>query len=138
MKLPSLGWVLLRSSPSPATGCWIWRKTPLGEYGRVWWDGKVRLAHRLVWELVNGPIPVDMCVDHLCFERRCVRPGHLQLLTRGANSKRRRTKVLGIWGCGHPRKDNTYRHPKTGTERCQSCHRANALAHYHRTKESAQ
>lgn len=54
-------------------------------YGRATYEGRQQLAHRVAWQKVNGPIPSDMEVMHLCDEPRCVRLSHLQLGTHAEN-----------------------------------------------------
>lgn len=77
-----------------ATSCWIWDGyiSPEG-YGRFGQQSGSIQAHRAVWERLNGPIPEGLEPDHLCRQRACVRPDHLELVThpenvrRGANTK---------------------------------------------------
>lgn len=62
--------------------CWLWRGTLNRDgYGRF--GGKN--AHRVAWERVNGPIPGDLTIDHLCRTRACVRVSHLRLLPPSEN-----------------------------------------------------
>jgi hypothetical protein len=66
-------------------GCWEWvgHLTPQG-YGSL---GR-RLAHRLVYEVAVGPIPAGLQLDHLCRNRRCVNPDHLEPVTSRENTLR--------------------------------------------------
>lgn len=66
--------------------CWTWSAAKTGEgYGGVWLNGRMVLAHRAVFEALEGPIPDGMTLDHLCRNRACVNPQHLEVVTRGAN-----------------------------------------------------
>lgn len=53
-------------------------------------DGKnyVRYTHRLAYELANGEVPAGLHIDHLCRQRLCVEPGHLEAVTQQENNRR--------------------------------------------------
>jgi hypothetical protein len=70
-------------------GCWEWQggKNGVG-YGVAHHKGKTTSAHRIAYQIFNGEIPEGMDVDHICFNRACVNPGHLQLLDRSANMRK--------------------------------------------------
>ncbi len=69
--------------------CWIWLGAhDSGGYSRVRWEGKNQLAHRVVWEMLYGPIPLDLEMDHLCRNPGCVNPAHLEAVTHGENMRR--------------------------------------------------
>ena len=77
------------------TGCWVWQRTTWGgkpssglRYGRKRRKGVWYYAHRLYYEDRHGPIPDGMTVDHLCFNRLCVNPGHMELVTLSENARR--------------------------------------------------
>ena len=60
-------------------GCWNWVShiSKFG-YGTFWMDGSTRSAHRTSYRLFRGEIPDGLTIDHLCRNRRCVNPGHLE------------------------------------------------------------
>lgn len=111
----------------PNSGCWLWVGFvhPKHGYGSYRADGGTRLAHRVSYERVNGPIPDGKDLDHLCRVRSCVNPDHLEPVTRRENLKR-----SPIWSgnqthCvnGHEfTEENTHRH-EGHRRRCRECHK---------------
>lgn len=84
-------------------GCWQWlgAKTTLG-YGYLQERGKNHFAHRVVYSHFKGSISKDLVLDHLCRNRLCVNPAHMECVTLPENSVRGRAiltrdKVLGIF-----------------------------------------
>ena len=70
--------------------CWIWTGANIGNgYGVFRINGGNRVAHRVSFEWANGPIPAGLEVDHTCFNRLCVKPSHLRLLTHAQNGQNR-------------------------------------------------
>lgn len=75
-----------RVGPADERGCRKWQASlNVDGYGRIWLSGKVRMAHRVAWELANGPIPNGMCVLHKCDQPACVATEHLLLGTQAQN-----------------------------------------------------
>lgn len=73
----------------PETGClvWTWRRCKLG-YGRVSVCAVNKQAHRVAYELVRGPIPPGLELDHLCKNRACCNPDHLEPVSHAENLRR--------------------------------------------------
>jgi HNH endonuclease len=70
-------------------GCWLWKGHRLaGGYGQVSMNDKMKLAHRVVYEAFRGPIPEGLQLDHLCRNRGCVNPDHLEPVTQRVNTLR--------------------------------------------------
>lgn len=105
-------------------GCWVWQTNYVHRnkpYGRIWWRGKYRLAHVVMWEEFGGCPKGDRVIDHLCNDHRCVNPFHLRLLTHRENILR------GVGVCAeHARKTqcpqgHEYRQRAGGTRYCPLC-----------------
>ena len=69
-----------------ADGCWLWRaaKNKHG-YGLFSVSGRSTLAHRVAYELMNGPIPTGRSVMHKCDTPSCVNPDHMRVGTQSDN-----------------------------------------------------
>jgi hypothetical protein len=112
----------------PETGCWVWRgSTPRG-YGSIKRDGIRYRAHRYIYEREIGPIPDGLQLDHLCRNRSCVNPEHLEVVSCRENLMRGQTLAAenaAKTHCkrGHPLSgENLYVEPK-GTRACKQCRR---------------
>lgn len=87
--------------------CWTWTgNTYWDGYGQFWLNSKMIRAHRYAYELMHGPVPEGMLLDHACHNadpncgggigcshRRCVNPDHLEPVTNKENLARARRKV---------------------------------------------
>jgi len=67
-------------------GCWMWTSATNGIYGKFW-IGVPYYAHRVVFEMCNGYEP-SLFLDHLCGNKLCVNPDHLEEVTYAVNNKR--------------------------------------------------
>lgn len=115
-------------------GCWTWtgaRST--GGYGRVHWNGRGLQAHRVAYELLVGPIPDGLQLDHLCRNRACVRPGHLEPVTLPENLARgvgpsAINSLATTCPQGHPYDgENTY--AWRSSRMCRACRTARVATH---------
>lgn len=108
--------------------CWEWTGGRQHDgYGWVWTGARPGYAHRVVYEWLVGPVPEGLELDHLCRNRTCVNPDHLEPVTRRENILRgegitaqqaRQTHCKR----GHPLSgDNLYRHG--GHRKCRACQR---------------
>lgn len=73
-------------------GCWLWTgATNNSGYGTVTIGERRLMAHRAMYEDVRGPIPPGHVLDHLCRQRSCVRPSHLEAVPQSVNEHRKPT-----------------------------------------------
>lgn len=80
---------LLRYTDIGEDGCWRWQGALNdGGYGIIRIAGKNLRAHRVAYEELVEPIPAGLQIDHLCRNRACVNPDHLEPVTHRVNSLR--------------------------------------------------
>lgn len=112
--------------------CWEWVGATSNGYGQMKADGKAKSAHRLSYEHHVGPIPDGLTLDHLCRNKRCVNPSHLEAVTHHENVLRgesgsavnaRKTHCPA----GHPYAG------ESGKRRCRACKN-----HYQRLRRAAE
>lgn len=115
--------------------CWFWtaalKENGYGFFGARGYNG---YAHRFSYEYYVGQIPDDKELDHLCRNRRCVNPVHLELVTRRVNQLRSPISVTGVnaskTSCNRGHKldsiNTRYYYAKGGSgflvRRCRRCH----------------
>lgn len=72
-------------------GCWTWKGARVNAtgYGVFRLNARNQVSHRVAFAWANGSIPDGYEVDHTCFNRSCVNPEHLRLLTHQENGQNR-------------------------------------------------
>jgi hypothetical protein len=82
----------------PTGFCWNWKGAVLGGGYGNWTTARLRgypqLAHRFAYEYLVGPIPDGMVLDHLCRNRICVNPDHLEPVTQQVNVLRGERSIM--------------------------------------------
>lgn len=121
---------LSKCAPEDEFGCVLWLAYVDGKgYSRFSVDGEVVFGHRFAYEAFVGPIPDGLVIDHLCRNRACVNPAHMEPVLTGENTRRGDMSAMGSHNrakthCpqGHPYDEaNTGR--CRGERYCRTCNR---------------
>lgn len=106
-----------------ALPCWVSRAKgrSKGGYGMSWHKGTPKYNHRAVYEAFRTEIPPGLTIDHLCRNRACFNPWHLEPVTQAENNRRAGAarQETPLFPCGHDRAGNT----RKGRTDCAQCHR---------------
>jgi hypothetical protein len=115
-----------------ANGCLVWTGPSNGNgYGKLRLGGRAGrgfFAHRFAYTALVGPIPDGLVLDHLCRNRSCVRPDHLEAVTQRINSLRGESPaayhaVKTHCPAGHAYDEANTHISKRGSRSCRACHR---------------
>lgn len=109
--------------------CWRWTGSKTrGGYGVlakyfVKSRGFNTTAHRIAYELHVGPIPDGLEIDHLCANRECANPEHLEAVTHQENERRKhlRNPPQTSFRCGHPFEESNWYVLTNGSRYCRIC-----------------
>jgi hypothetical protein len=125
-----------RLSAPNELGCWVWRSKVVNGYGRIEVRSGVgrtsrttEAAHRVSYETFVGPIPDGLQIDHLCRNRLCVNPVHLEPVTGRVNTLRGNTITAANFAkteckSDHPLAGANLKVLPSGERRCRTCERA--------------
>ena len=109
--------------------CWIWTGYINHDgYGRTRTPIRIprrpEMAHRIAYELLVGPIPNGLEIDHFfCKRRACVNPAHLELVTHAENNRRSPNPKKTHCRQGHPYAGDNLVLDKRGAPNCRTCRR---------------
>lgn len=101
-------------------GCWQWTgpvdQNGYGKFGR-------NVAHRRAYEELVGPVPEGLELDHLCHNRGCINPAHLEPVTRAENIRRAgpATKTHCVRGHEFTTENTMERPDRLGQRVCRAC-----------------
>lgn len=103
-------------------GCWAWTAaTARNGYGQIAWGGQTRSSHRVAYFLLVGPVPFGLDLDHLCRNKLCCNPAHLEPVTRREHAKRSLSATSPICRHGHPLTGDNLRMRADGRRVCRTC-----------------
>lgn len=139
---PAVDRLRAKLSVNASTGCHEWTGALDHKgYARVAIGGKRnRLAHRIAYEAVKGPIPAGLTLDHLCRNPCCCNPDHLEAVTSAENTRRKANP--DFCPSGHPVNEKNTRVERDGRRRCRVCEglarrrRADAQERCHQSQSS--
>ena len=129
-KEPPITRLLDKTVFNTETGCWEWTASRTnGGYGAVRMPGLANVAHRALYILLVGGVPEGLHLDHLCRNKLCVNPDHLEPVTQQENNRRAGAAKTHCAQSHEYTEANTYRR-RNGSRDCRACNRARSNAVY--------
>jgi len=120
------------------TGCWIGANSNDLHYSTVRVGGKTYKTHRLMYEQFVGDIPEGLFIDHLCKNRRCINPEHMEPVTNRENVLRGKIGARTCCPKGHPySEENTGFRGAARHRYCKTCTREQNRSKKKRLKEKS-
>lgn len=122
------------------TGCWLWNGRKNGDGYGIFIYGKEQMAHRVAYILASRDVPAGKCLDHLCRNRSCVNPAHLEPTTWRENILRGQGLAANearSTHCkyGHEFNSANTMHRKDGGRFCRACGRRREKEYKARQKQ---
>ena len=116
--------------------CWLWTGWRRNGYGITRLESRNLLyLHRVMYELLRGPIPAGMQIDHLCRIRLCCNPEHLEVVTPRENFLRQpRNGTHTHCVHGHELTPENLKIRPDGRRLCRACHRATQMRYRERRR----
>ncbi len=111
-------------APEALTGCWLWYGATGDGYGLFGVKRRLVKAHRFSYEKHRGAIPKGMVLDHLCRNRSCVNPDHLEVVTFKENVLRGIGPTAINAAKTHCPLGHEYHRRADGNRRCRTCKNA--------------
>lgn len=122
------------------TNCWEWLGSCAGNgYGQVYMSNKHWKTHRLSYLFYYGYLDSELTIDHLCRNKKCVNPTHLELVTQRINNLRSDNITAINSRKTHCKRGHEFNETNTriwkGGRFCRKCVRLHGRNHYRKNRE---